>query len=345
MKQISKGIVIGAGIISSAHIEGLQAAGVAVAAVVDPADDARRRIREQYRIPYGFAAWQEALALMPDVACICTPNDTHATLAVGLLDAGVPVICEKPMARTVAECDAMIAASRRNQCPLFIAQSQRFMPQHREMIRQLKAGAIGRPFLALSTFIGNEYRRMNDPLNWKCTPEHSGGGVIIDNGAHMIDLLGAAFGAAVSVEATVGRLVVEAENKAEDTALLNIHYQSGVVASLSLTFAARYSVYPEQYGGAGLRTEVFGTAGSLSCGNGTPPFVLVNERDGRRSFQASELAGDEPVSPVVHFVACLREGREPIVTMEDGRETVRLAQAAYRSAREKRRVQLSEITG
>lgn len=343
MNQIRRGIVIGAGVISSAHIEGLREAGVAVVAVIDPNADVRRRTQEQYRIPDAYATYPEALDLKPEIACICTPNDIHASLAVGLMNAGLHVVCEKPMARTTAECDDMIDASRRTKRQLFIAQSQRFAPQHQEMIRQLKAGSIGRPFLAVSTFIGNEFNRMNDPLNWKCTPEHSGGGVIIDNGAHMIDLLGASLGTAVSVEATVGRLVVEAANKAEDTALLNIHYLNGAVASLTLTFAARYSVYPEKYVGAGLRTEIFGTEGSLSCGNGEPQFILVNGRDGRRTFRAADLPGGLPVNPVVHFVSCLRNGTDPIVTMEDGRETVRMAQAAYRSASEKRRVLLAEL--
>ncbi len=336
-----KAIVIGSGVISSAHIEAYRKKGIEIASIVDPVREAREKAAETWGIPHTAATLEEALAYHPDVASLCTPNYLHAPHAVALLEAGVDVISEKPMARTVRECDAMIEAAERTGKRLFVAHSQRLYPPHQHLIDVMRAGTLGKPVMVISTFIGDEYRRMNDPANWKGDFEHSGGGVLIDNGSHMINMLLGAFGPVESVESIGTRALIQPEHKAEDTSVVNLKFRNGTVASLTVTFVARACSFPKGYCGCAIRTEVVAEKGFVTAGNGTPAFQIVDNEGNtlERYEKENEVPAPRP-NVLAHILDCIRDGSEPFVTMYDARETVRVIEAAYRSAREGVRVSL-----
>ena len=342
MENNMKAVVVGAGVISEWHIGPYREKGVEVVAIVEPVQRARDAAMARFGIPHGFDTVEQALDLQPDIASLCTPNYLHMPHAVALLEAGVHVIVEKPMACTVAECDRMIAAAGKSGKMLFVAHSQRFVPAHQLMIQTARSGALGRPVMAITTFIGNEYGRMNAPENWKGDYEHSGGGVLIDNGSHIINLLLGILGPVKYVEASGERILIEYEHKAEDTAVVNLKFACGALATLSCTFVAQASAYPKGYGGAGIRTEIIGENGALYAGNGDPAFVFVDNSGANRIeyANAADIPASLPANPILHFIDCLRDGTEPFVTMHDGRDTIAVVEAAYKSAREGRRVYL-----
>lgn len=339
-----KAIIIGGGVISEAHAEAYINKGVEILAVVDPNRAAREACMARFSIPRGFETLEEALTLKPDVASVCTPNHLHMPQAIACLEAGVNVITEKPMARTAEECDKMIEAAERTGKKLFVGHSQRFNPFHQELIRTVRAGELGKSVMAVSTFYGNEYDRMNAPQNWKGDHEHSGGGVLIDNGAHMIDLLQAMYGPARYVEAVCDKRIIEPEHKAEDTASVLLTFENGMTASLTVTFVARACPFPQVFRGAAIRTEIIGEKASVLASNGNPSFIFTdNGKTVRREYHtAEEIPVSLPTSAVEHFLDCLRTGSEPFVTMYDGRRAVRTIEAAYRAAECGHRV---EVTG
>lgn len=259
------------------------------------------------------------------------------------MDAGKHVICEKPLARNLAEGRAIAAKSRETGCRAFIALNHRYQPQNQRMKEMLDAGDIGKPFMALSTFIGNEFARMNDPNNWKGTAERSGGGVLIDNGTHMIDLLRWWLGDVTAVTARCARLAISATNKEEDTAFVTLEFADGAMADLSLTFGAQYSTWPAGFCGAAIRTEIIGPGGALRAGNDDIALEAVSE--GRSAFRRAEIRPKMPTSMHAHFAHCIRTGEEPLVTLEDGVAALEVVEAAYLSARENRRVIVAEVTG
>ncbi len=334
-----KAVVLGAGVISGGHCGGLKSFGCEMLAIVDPIEANREKFKKEYGFQYAFADYHEALGLGAEVVAICTPNAFHAQAAVDFLKDGANVICEKPMARNVKECDAMIAAAKESGSRLFVSHSQQFQPMHRKMIDSVKAGAVGRPFMANAQFIGDEFKRMNDPNNWKGTKDISGGGVLIDNGVHMINLLVAMFGKAKDVVAQCDRLVIEPENKGEDTAEAVIRFENGVMAQVMVTFAAQQCAWPAWYCGAAHRVEVFGTEGSICTTNDLPNYQSYFV-DGRREKMNND---DIPCDMNQYFLKCIVNGTESIITNEDARETVAIVEAAYKSAREGRRVSLAEI--
>jgi predicted dehydrogenase len=211
------------------------------------------------------------------------------------------------------------------------------------MKQLLDAGEIGKPFLAVSTFIGNEFARMDDPANWKGTKEKSGGGVVIDNGTHMIDLLRWWLGEAVAVTARTGRLAISATNKEEDTAALAIEFAGGALAELSLTFSARFSAWPRNFCGAALRTEIFGLDGSIKVGNDGANLQYISRNTPLTVLDGAEVQSGMPDSPQAHFAACIRGESEPLVTVKDGLAALEIVEAAYESARSGQRVLIETI--
>ena len=334
-----KAVVLGAGVISGGHCGGMKSFGCEMLAIVDPIKANREKFKEEYGFKYAFADYHEALGLGADVVALCTPNAFHAPAAVDFLMDGADVICEKPMARTVSECDAMIAAAKKSGRRLFVSHSQQFQPMHRKMIDAVKSGALGRPFMANAQFIGDEFKRMNDPNNWKGTKDISGGGVLIDNGVHMINLLVAMFGKAKDVIAQCDRLVIEPDNKGEDTAEAVIRFENGVMAQVMVTFSAQQCAWPAWYCGAAHRVEVFGTKGSITTTNDLPNFQSFYD-DGTRERLNND---DIPCKMDYYFLNCIKNGQESIITTEDARETVAIVEAAYKSAREGRMVSMKEI--
>lgn len=331
--------VLGAGVISGGHCGSLKSFGCEMVAIVDPIEANREKFKNDYGFQYALADHKEALNLGIDVVCICTPNAYHAQAAIDFLNAGADVICEKPMACNVKECDAMMAAAKANGRRLFISQSQQFAPMHRKMIDEVKSGAIGRPFMANAAFIGDEFKRMNNPNNWKGTYAVSGGGVLIDNGVHMINLLVAMFGKAKDVIANCDKLVIEPDNKAEDTAEIVVRFENGVMAQVMVTFSAQQCAWPAWYCGAAHRVEVFGTKGGITTTNDLPNYMSFKDDGTRERLNNDEI----PVNMGHYFLNCIKNGTESIITTEDARETVAIVEAAYKSAKEGRRVALSEI--
>jgi len=129
-----------------------------------------------------------------DAIYIATPPDSHLEYALRVAAAGKPVYVEKPMARTAAECDAMIEACARARVPLFVAYYRRAMPRFRTVQELLDGGAIGAP----RTVSVRLQRRSADvapagqalaDLPWRLRPEISGGGLFVDMGSHTLDLL------------------------------------------------------------------------------------------------------------------------------------------------------------
>lgn len=336
--------IVGAGIIANAHLKALQKIRDAqVVAIAEPEENKRMKLVQKFKIKKAFKDYRELLNLQDiDVIYICTPNHLHHPIAVDALIAGKHVICEKPLARTLKEAEEMIQTSKKTGKKLFIALNHRFNPVNQKVKELLQEGIIGAPFLTVSTFIGDEYERMKDSSNWKGTYEKSGGGVLIDNGTHIIDILRYFFGEVEAVTATCKNLLIQTKNKAEDTALLSIEFKNNVLAELSLTFSARYSTWPTGYRGAAIRIEIYGSEGAVRATNEEVP-LTVSKGNKIKRFNYSDIKTSLPTDQNSHFIECILNNKDPIVTVEDGKAALEVVSAAYRSAREGRRVLIEEI--
>ncbi|HIE53264.1 MAG TPA: Gfo/Idh/MocA family oxidoreductase [Armatimonadetes bacterium] len=332
--------LIGAGGIAHPHAQALLAnEHVASLAIAEPQAEVREAFAQRYGLQRAVADYRELLADPAiDLVDLCLPHDLHCPVALEAFAAGKHVISEKPLARTVEECEAMIEAAEKAGRRLFVSHNQLFFPAVRRAKEMLEAGVLGRPFLALINIIGNEFGRMNDPTHWKGSWDRAGGGVTIDTGIHALYLLEHFFGEVEAVTAVLRRLVVEPDNKADDNAALTLEFKGGVLANIVLTYTALAHPWEE-------RRHLYGTEGSLHLADVEP--YLQHTRG--TATEVIPVASPPHLHPwsigqsLNHLLDCLAHDREPLITAEQGRSAVRLAQAAYHSSREGRRVVLRQL--
>ena len=187
MSKTLKVGLIGAGGISTVHIEGYQKSGKAeVVAICDISADRAQAQAAKFKIPRVFTSAAKLLALAElDAVSICTPNFDHKASTLKALQAGKHVLCEKPMAMNAKEACQMIAAEKKSGRKLQIGLNNRFTGGSQFLKRFISDGHIGKPYYARSLSI----RRRGVP-SWGVFGQKKlqGGGPLIDIGVHMIDL-------------------------------------------------------------------------------------------------------------------------------------------------------------
>lgn len=333
--------LIGAGGVTRPHLAAfVRHTGVGSIALADPSQSARDAlmadfgiIRQQYD-DYRSLLEDDSISIVD----ICTPHCFHASQAIDALQAGKDVIIEKPLAMTVEECDEMIRVSAETGRRLLCSLCMRRFPAHIRAAELLRQGAIGKPLMGMVTVIGNEYPRMNDPENWKGDWEKAGGGAMFDTGYHAVYTLQQFFGPASAVTMTGKRLLVEPENKADDTSVVALEMQSGVLCSIVVTYVAIGDRWSEE-------RRLVGTEGSLLIRDDPEdemPLLLLQSNDYRtiRVRNAPGVAAYAIRELVSEFVDCILTGAETDVTLDEARAAVATCAAAYESWRTGCRVEL-----
>lgn len=334
--------LIGCGAIAAKHLDALvRNEHVDRVFAADPDEAAREKLFARYGIIKRMTGdWRELVADDEvDVVDVLTPHDSHREISVAASQAGRHVICEKPIARTVAEADEMIAAAEQADRRLFVALSQLNFPAVRRARELIGEGAIGRPLLAVFTVLDDEVRRMNDPEHWKCDLVRAGGGALIDVGYHAVYIMQHLLGAARAVTAVGARLLVEPETKGEDTASVTLEFEGGAVGSIVVTFADAATRYRAE-------RRVVGTEATL----------LI--RDWPEDEWPLLMMQDEVIAPVRvpnpldvpgwamqvtlnEFIGAIVSGGEPAITTAAARQALVTVEAGYQSMREGRRVEVA----
>ena len=266
----------------------------------------------------------------PDIVDVCCPTPFHVDYVCRAAERAVElgirgISTEKPMGRSLEQCDRMIAAVEKAGIPLFVAQVVRFFPEFALMKRQVDAGAVGQP-AAVRTRRGGRMPRAWD--DWYADFSRSGG-LILDLIVHDFDWLRWVFG---EVERVYARGLGDTRLPAFDYALVTLRFKSGVVAHVEGTW--------NDPSGFKVAVEIAGDGGLLEYNFNQPtgaPF--------RSALAAAEGVGsgvDVPESPVAvnpyqaelqHFCDCVEAGTTPSITPHDGRAAVQIALAAIESIR------------
>jgi predicted dehydrogenase len=252
-----------------------KAEGSALVAVMRRDADAAADYSRRHGVPRHYA---DADALVQDdgvdAVYVATPPDSHAEYAIRVARAGKPVYVEKPMARTAAECDAMIAACQEAGVPLFVAYYRRAMPRFELVHQLLDEGAIG-TVLTVNVHLLGVDRTDRDHLPWRVIPSIAGGGFFVDLAAHALDVFDHWFGA-------ISEVAGQAANRggsypAEDTVTMSWRHANGVQGTGTWCFCTSRSTD---------EILIEGTLGTLatSC-FGEEPVRLVTG-SGERSIEA-----------------------------------------------------------
>ena len=330
--------VIGAGAISDVHLEALAAHDrVEIACIADPSREARERQARKYGIGRSVADYREMLdGAEVDAVDIAVPHYLHCPMTLDALSAGLHVICEKPIGLNLEEADRMIEAAERSNGRLLIKKYQRCAEHNTTAKEIIDSGEIGDVYLMTGLFIAQQSSIENDPDNWRGTWDKAGGGILIDGGVHLVDLMQFILGRAAAVSATAKRLVADHPHKADDTASLTVEYERGAIGTVVCANCDTSL--------AGLIAEkgFFGTRGSLRVFQQGPLIRLFRSVGGAsEEVLAVENWWEKAnVAVVTHLVDCLLDGSEPVASLQEARHDLEIVLAGYRSAAEGRRVAL-----
>jgi len=287
----------------------------------DSMTEAAQRVASQFGVQ-AFPSY-EAMLEQVDMVDICTPTPTHLELVLKAASAGKHILCEKPLGRTLPQCEQMIEAASKAGVTLMPAQVLRFFPEFKQARDLVLAGAVGKP-AAIRTRRGGPYpRAAND---WYADFEQSGG-PILDMVIHDFDWLRWTFG---EVERVFAKALTFKKLDHIDYALITLRLKSGAIAHVEANWA--------DPSGFKVDFEIAGDAGMIAFDSRFAMPLMVAKQDasgggGGVAVPESPLAEDPYMLEIKHFVDSVEAGQQPSITAVDGMKAVEIALAAIESAR------------
>ncbi len=343
--QRTKIAILGAGFITDIHMESYhrfipEAEVVAVyARKIEKAKD----FAAKYHIPKYFDNIDTLLAETDcEIVDICLPNFLHADACIKAAKAGKHIIIEKPLAVTLEEADEMIAECKKANVKLMYAEELCFAPKY-ERVRQLvKEGAVGEVYM-----LKQAEKHSGPHTDWFYDVNLSGGGVLMDMGCHAMEWFRWMLGNAkpISVYASMSTVLHKERTKGEDNSIVIIEFENGVTAVAENSWA--------KHGGMDDRSEVHGTGGviyaDLFMGNSAISYskhgygYAMEKADTTVGWSFTvfeEVFNQGYPHELKHFVDCVQNNKEPLVTGDDGRVVLEILYAAYASAGSGKKIML-----
>lgn len=335
--QKTKVAILGAGFISDIHVECYQrfVPEAEVIAVYTRTTEKAKAFADKHHIPAWYHDIDEIIQRSGcDVVDICLPNYLHAEATLKAAAAGKHIIIEKPLAVTLEDADAMIAACKKAGVKLMYAEELCFAPKYERVRHLVNEGAIGDIYM-----LKQAEKHSGPHSDWFYDINLAGGGVLMDMGCHGIAwfrwMLNNA--KAVSVYASLDTVLHKNRTKAEDNSVVIIEFENGVTGVVENSWA--------KHGGMDDRSEVHGTGGvvyaDLFMGNAAIAYskngygYAMEKADTTVgwSFTVFEEAFNQGYPhELKHFIECVQQDKQPLVTGEDGRAVLEIIYAAYASA-------------
>ncbi|GAB3915735.1 dehydrogenase [Microlunatus endophyticus] len=318
--------LIGGGGIANAHIRGYAANAdkIKIAAVADAVE----ATAEQRGTELGATAYTDYAQMIKeeqdlDAVDICLPHHLHADAIIAAAEAGLNILCEKPLCLSPEEARRVNAAVKDNKVTLMSAHNQLFMPTVAKAKELLASGVIGPVYEVRTT---DSFFNNFDPANmgWRAHVETAGGGELIDTGYHPSYLLLSLAGG-VPVEATAmlatHRLTF---SEAEDSAQVLVRFDNGVIGQLVTSWAYQPAAITERF-------SAVGELGSLYADGSTLSYRLRDGKEETFTFDPVDTFAAE----IGHFAHCLETGERPPHTEDEGIQVLGMILAAYESAKNK----------
>jgi predicted dehydrogenase len=346
--------VIGTGV-GRAHLRGYRACPEAkVWALCDVNEKRLQTVGDQFDIPFRFTDYQDMLAMKElDAISVALPNYLHAPVTIAALTAGKHVLCEKPLAATLADAEEMVAASQRTGQTLMVTFNYRYRADTRFIKTQVEKGALGPVYHVRAGWV----RRRGIPKvgGWFTRKAKSGGGPLIDLGVHIMDLVMwmldypqvlTVSGATHNALATLGKgsrtpFDGTTDFDVEDVAIAFLRLAGGTSVALEISWASHSSASDDYYlhllgaeSGAELSVHNYATEDTVRLYG-----ELADHPVEIRPTLNNEMTGHE--GAVREFVASILEEREPSSPGEQGLVVAQLLDAIYRSAETNQEIDLS----
>lgn len=313
---------------------------VELVAVCDINEERAKEVAEEYGA-VAYSSYEELLTTgKVDAVSVCTPNYLHAPISIAALQAGVHVLCEKPMATSREEAEAMIQAAEESGKKLMIGHNQRFVPSHQKAKQLIESGEIGKIYSFRTAFghAGPETWSVEGKEGWFFQKEKAFVGAMGDLGVHKADLLRYVLGEEI---AEVGSFVETSAKdfaSVDDNAVCILKTESGIIGTLAASWAyvSKEDNSTIIYGEKAILRLEDDPYNSLvvQYANGD----VVNYQLGR--IQSNDEGGQNNSHVIEQFVGCILRDEEPAVTGEEGLKSLNVILAALQSDENKQIVRV-----
>lgn len=336
--------IIGSGNVVSVHINCLLEEECNIVALVDIYKEKADSLKEKFNLDcQTFKDYKELLSadVKIDVIHICTPPFTHHEMAIACMDKGYHVVLEKPMAPTLKECDEMIEAEKRNGVLLACIAQNRFRHDIYKLKQMLDSGIAGK--ILFSEIKGTWWRaRHYSDLWWRGTWEKEGGGCTLNSLVHYIDVLNWMKGVMpLEVTSMIGNISHD-NSEVEDISMAMLKYKDNTFAQLTGSIIHhgeqhKVSMQCEK----ALMEFPWNCASSKAREDG---FYLPNpefEAEINAKYEALEYnKGERHIGQIRDIYVALNSNTKPLISSADGRDSIEMVAAIYKSAFLKQTVSL-----
>ena len=332
--------VVGLRGVGRQHMKELATSGRAELAAVCDLD---RSLTGAAAEEYGASVWTSLDDMLArcglDAVVIATPHHLHAPMGLAALEAGLHAFVEKPIAVTVSEADLLVEAARSRELTLAVGHNYRTFPGNRALKALIDDGLVGEIHRVMWQWLETRPEAYYERDVWRCTWEHAGGGVLMNQTSHDLDLLCWMVGDPVEVSAFIGNWGHSAE--IEDTAIANIRFESGALCNVQFSICDRRFNYRQISGDLG--TVVY--SDQKNANSNVPDELMLGRYSApMRDFiagTAGKIAGQPevtwrsiPVDAVLtgptllgSFIGAICDGTEPITDGVSARRTLELINA------------------
>jgi predicted dehydrogenase len=318
--------------------------------------DASQDRAQQFAARYGGRAYVDVAKMVRDSGAeavfICTPHPLHAEPAVTAAEAGVHVMVEKPMAVNLHDCDLMLRAAGKSGVKLSVMSQRRFYEPVQRMKAAIDAGKIGQPVLGVFLMFSWRDQAYYESDPWRGKWATEGGGVLVNQSPHQLDLLRWFMGGIEEISGRWGNLnhpYVEVD----DTAIATLKFRNGglgsIVTSLSQKPGLFTKVHVHGANGASIGVETDRGATFIAGVSkiAEPPlndlWTIPGEEHLLGEFQAADRARFQAIDSTAYyhalqigdFLQAIQTARPPLVTGEDGRAVVEIFAGIYESSKTK----------
>lgn len=264
-----------------------------------------------------------------NVVDIMTPHYLHKQCVCDALSAGKTVICEKPLATTVKDVDAMIKAAQTVKRRIYVKQYLRFSTAYKKAKELIQKNIIGTPYYVQCMFTGNSVKDYQNPLTWRASVKESGGGVFMDIGVHMLDLLFSIFGKPISVYAECKKVLSKMTQKGEDLTAVMLDFPNNILVNLACThvdvgYRFRWEV------------RIYGTNGVMTIidqGKQAKELNVIRENQVVYQFVEIDWWRQANLGALNDIMEKIKSGQEPAVPLSEVRDIINIIEQSYRSSR------------
>ncbi len=332
MNQTNQGFkigIVGCGRISQSYLAALkECPEIRLTAVMDVREEAAKATAEAAGCAYFTNLERFARESAIDGAIVCAPPNEHRLITCTLMECGIHVLCEKPFATCIGDAEAMIRASHETNRILMMASKFRYVEDVIRARAMITSGMLGQVLFFENWFCA----KVNMRDRWNSDPEIAGGGVLIDNGTHSVDIARYLLGPICRVCANEARRVDELP--VEDTANLAFTTESGTLGSIQLSWSLR----GERPDYISLR----GTEGCVSIGWAESKYQHNGHREWV-NFGTGYNKVEAFKRQMLNFIGTIQGSANPIITLDEALCSVKVIDAAYRSLHEQAWVNLEGI--